>query len=162
MKKHESRKGRPAQPDTGPDLAGLINKVQQQLIVLEKKLDTLIEQSSKRPYEEKRYVKPFQRFEHTGRQPETRQDNTYRERILHKAVCGDCKKECEVPFKPSGGRPVYCKECFSLRKNKGPFNETRPIRPSDAAAPAYQAEKHSASEKPKIYKKKKVHAHKRK
>jgi len=31
---------------------------------------------------------------------------------MHKAVCADCKKECEVPFKPSEDRPVYCQECF--------------------------------------------------
>ncbi len=37
-------------------------------------------------------------------------------REMHKATCGDCGKECEVPFKPSGDRPVYCKECFSKRK----------------------------------------------
>ena len=37
-------------------------------------------------------------------------------REMHKAVCADCKKECEVPFKPSGDRPVYCKDCFSKRK----------------------------------------------
>ena len=37
-------------------------------------------------------------------------------REMHKATCADCKKECEVPFKPSGDRPVYCKECFSKRK----------------------------------------------
>jgi len=30
-----------------------------------------------------------------------------------------CNKECEVPFKPSGDRPVYCKECFSKRKGGG-------------------------------------------
>ncbi|MCJ7559516.1 DNA-directed RNA polymerase, partial [Candidatus Bathyarchaeota archaeon] len=23
----------------------------------------------------------------------------------HKAVCADCGKECEVPFKPDGSRP---------------------------------------------------------
>lgn len=33
-------------------------------------------------------------------------------REMHKATCADCGKECEVPFKPSGDRPVYCKECF--------------------------------------------------
>ncbi len=37
-------------------------------------------------------------------------------REMHKAVCADCKKECEVPFKPSGDRPVYCKDCFSKHK----------------------------------------------
>jgi CxxC-x17-CxxC domain-containing protein len=37
-------------------------------------------------------------------------------REMHKATCEECKKECEVPFKPSGDRPVYCKDCFSKRK----------------------------------------------
>ena len=40
-------------------------------------------------------------------------------REMHKATCADCKKECEVPFKPSGDRPVYCKDCFSKRKDSG-------------------------------------------
>ena len=39
-------------------------------------------------------------------------------REMHKATCEECKNECEVPFKPSGDRPVYCKECFSKRKNE--------------------------------------------
>ena len=38
------------------------------------------------------------------------------QREMFKATCADCKKECEVPFKPSGDRPVYCKDCFSKRK----------------------------------------------
>ncbi|MEZ5334937.1 MAG: CxxC-x17-CxxC domain-containing protein [Methanolobus sp.] len=33
-------------------------------------------------------------------------------REMHKAICSDCKQETEVPFKPSGERPVYCRECF--------------------------------------------------
>ncbi len=40
-------------------------------------------------------------------------------REMHKAVCAECKKECEVPFKPREDRPVYCKECFSKRKDGG-------------------------------------------
>ncbi len=40
-------------------------------------------------------------------------------REMHKAVCADCKKECEVPFKPREDRPVYCKDCFSKHKNSG-------------------------------------------
>ena len=30
----------------------------------------------------------------------------------HKAVCDKCKKNCTVPFKPTPGKPVLCKECF--------------------------------------------------
>ena len=39
------------------------------------------------------------------------------QREMHKAVCSECGQECEVPFKPSDGRPIYCKECY--RKKKG-------------------------------------------
>ena len=42
-----------------------------------------------------------------------------RPREMHKATCSECKKECEVPFKPSGDRPVYCRDCFSKRKDSG-------------------------------------------
>jgi CxxC-x17-CxxC domain-containing protein len=37
---------------------------------------------------------------------------------MHKAICSECKKECEVPFKPTEGKPVYCKECFEKHKPK--------------------------------------------
>ena len=37
-------------------------------------------------------------------------------REMHKAVCADCGKECEVPFKPDGNRPVYCKDCYSKHR----------------------------------------------
>ena len=30
----------------------------------------------------------------------------------HKAICTACKKECEVPFKPTEGRDVFCQDCF--------------------------------------------------
>ena len=33
-------------------------------------------------------------------------------REMHKAVCSNCGKDCEVPFRPSGEKPVYCSECF--------------------------------------------------
>ena len=39
-----------------------------------------------------------------------------RPREMHKATCGDCGKECEVPFEPKGDKPVYCSECFQSHK----------------------------------------------
>lgn len=33
-------------------------------------------------------------------------------REMFKTVCSSCGKECEVPFKPTNGKPVYCSECF--------------------------------------------------
>jgi CxxC-x17-CxxC domain-containing protein len=38
-------------------------------------------------------------------------------REMHKAVCSECGKECEVPFKPTEGKPVYCRDCF-MKKRK--------------------------------------------
>jgi CxxC-x17-CxxC domain-containing protein len=37
-------------------------------------------------------------------------------REMHKAVCADCGKECEVPFKPTEGRPVYCRDCYEKHR----------------------------------------------
>ena len=37
-------------------------------------------------------------------------------REMHKAICAECKQDCEVPFKPIEGKPVYCKECYSKHK----------------------------------------------
>jgi len=45
-----------------------------------------------------------------------------RPREMHKAVCAECGKECEVPFKPTEGRPVYCRECF--QKRNGTFSRS--------------------------------------
>ncbi|MCD1295703.1 DNA-directed RNA polymerase [Methanocella sp. CWC-04] len=39
-------------------------------------------------------------------------------REMHKATCSDCGQECEVPFAPSEGRPVYCRDC--LPKHRKP------------------------------------------
>ena len=38
-------------------------------------------------------------------------------REMHKAICADCNKECEVPFKPTEGKPVYCRECFQKNRH---------------------------------------------
>ena len=48
-------------------------------------------------------------------------DFGFKPREMHKAICSDCGKECEVPFKPSSDasgnpRPVYCKECYQKHK----------------------------------------------
>ena len=35
---------------------------------------------------------------------------------MHSAICDKCGKDCEVPFKPTQGKPLYCNDCF---KDKG-------------------------------------------
>lgn len=39
-------------------------------------------------------------------------------REMHKTVCSECKAECEVPFKPAEGKPVYCRDCYAKHKPK--------------------------------------------
>ena len=44
---------------------------------------------------------------------------TVRERVETTTTCSACGKETTVPFKPTQGRPVFCKECFQQRKFAG-------------------------------------------
>jgi CxxC-x17-CxxC domain-containing protein len=46
-------------------------------------------------------------------------------RQMHKAVCDECGKDCEVPFKPSGDKPIYCSSCFEKKEGGGPRRPTR-------------------------------------
>ncbi|HKS82880.1 MAG TPA: zinc-ribbon domain containing protein [Candidatus Acidoferrales bacterium] len=41
------------------------------------------------------------------------------QRVETKTVCSQCGKETTVPFKPTQGRPVYCRECFQQRRSIG-------------------------------------------
>lgn len=38
-------------------------------------------------------------------------------RQMYPAVCSQCGKETEVPFQPTAGKPVYCRECFQERRS---------------------------------------------
>ena len=42
-----------------------------------------------------------------------------RERVETQTSCSECGKVTTVPFKPTQGRPVYCRECFQQRKSSG-------------------------------------------
>ncbi|MEK7625275.1 MAG: CxxC-x17-CxxC domain-containing protein [Patescibacteria group bacterium] len=41
-------------------------------------------------------------------------------RQLFKAVCAKCNQSCEVPFRPIGGRPVFCSNCFKTHDEQKP------------------------------------------
>jgi len=53
-----------------------------------------------------------------------------RARALHPAVCSECGKDTQVPFRPTAGKPVYCRECFQKRTSGG-------SRPAGRRSPAY-------------------------
>jgi len=131
VKKRFKRKSLLVAPQDEPGVAVLINKVQQQLTAMEKKLDILISQPSKRPFEKSYSQEPSRRFDRFHRHDRGRQGNGPRERTYTRVICVDCNKECEVPFKPSGDRPVYCKECFSKRKGGSSFKEKYDTKPRE-------------------------------
>jgi len=39
-------------------------------------------------------------------------------REMHPAVCSECGKDCEVPFKPAEGKPVFCRDCFAKKREQ--------------------------------------------
>ncbi|MCL6481626.1 MAG: zinc-ribbon domain containing protein [Firmicutes bacterium] len=40
-------------------------------------------------------------------------------RIETRTTCSQCGKETTVPFKPTQGRPVFCRECYQQRRSLG-------------------------------------------
>jgi len=56
-------------------------------------------------------------FEKNDEQP--RRDFPPREMVKGDWKCADCGKEItELPFKPSPDRPIYCKECWTKRRDQ--------------------------------------------
>lgn len=37
-------------------------------------------------------------------------------RLTYAAICCTCGKETQLPFKPTGEKPVYCSDCFSKHR----------------------------------------------
>ena len=56
-------------------------------------------------------------------------------REMFDAVCDNCGKACQVPFRPTSGKPVYCSDCFekmggrSERPERSDFRSERSERP---------------------------------
>ena len=66
---------------------------------------------------------------------------------MFSATCASCGKVCEVPFKPNGKKPVYCKECFAAnggpepREGGNDRNERfAPRRDFDRSRPAFRSD----------------------
>jgi len=104
-----------------PDLVTAMMKLVERLELLEKKMDQMSGRVANFPQEVRRAVQDIhspQAF-HPAQPVQgapSLQNPGQRERILYQAICADCSKRCEVPFRPSGDRPVYCPECFAIRK----------------------------------------------
>ncbi len=111
------------------DLVSAMAKIAERLEGLEKKTEQVIRQISTGFSGMMSSAQNVQRSESShgsqGHRPPyqnsnqnhvSQQNNNRHERVMYKAICADCRKGCEVPFKPTGERPIYCKECFAKRK----------------------------------------------
>ena len=51
---------------------------------------------------------------------------------MYQAVCDQCGKPCEVPFRPTQGKPVYCDVCFRSKQgtenSRGGGRFSTPVR----------------------------------
>lgn len=76
-----------------------------------------------RDYSEEGYGgKPKRRFDRGGRRDFGRSFGDRRSsgpREMHEITCDKCGKISEVPFKPTSGKPIFCKDCFSKNDNRG-------------------------------------------
>lgn len=133
------------------DLVSAMAKVAERLEGLEKKMEQVIRQTSPGSLGTMQAGTNVQRSEpaHGGSEHRppyqnssqnhiSQQNNNRHERVMYQAVCADCRKDCELPFKPTGERPVYCKECFAKRKSdrqgavnidhRNPLQQKNPVK----------------------------------
>ena len=91
--------------------------------------------------------------------------------VMHNAVCDNCGKDCEVPFRPTKGKPIYCDKCFENNKEKDTdqlknefgilnkkLDKILEILIPDLSVKNYQEELEAETEKPKLEKKTKKKA----
>ena len=67
-------------------------------------------------YADKNFKNEPKRCKNCKMKRNTRMGHSARERVETAATCSQCGKETTVPFKPTQGRPVYCRECFERRR----------------------------------------------
>jgi CxxC-x17-CxxC domain-containing protein len=130
-----------------PYLEGLMGKLLDRLMSLEKKMDTIIAQAPAKMSLSHTMPKPASLSE--PNKPPARHDRT-----LYEAICADCHKVCEVPFRPTEARPVYCKDCFAVRKSGGRPNSF-PINLTPVSLPPKPVSKLGAAVRPLTKKAKK-------
>lgn len=136
-----------AQPQVEmPDLVSALMKLTERLEAVERKMDALLNRPSDQPQrpifhnpQQHSQNHPPQNFNRAPQpqiqnlkmqNPQGQTQNSHRPhhgKPMFPAVCADCKKNCEVPFLPTGERPTYCKECFSKRKSAGRPNSNPQI-----------------------------------
>lgn len=107
------------------DVAGMMVLIQEQLAVMNEKLDSFMTKSLSELAQALAASKPVVRTPPPA-VPQSQgpvrpsQHEFLNRRQMYAVVCYECGKDAELPFKPSGDRPVYCPECFAARKGRTP------------------------------------------
>jgi CxxC-x17-CxxC domain-containing protein len=60
------------------------------------------------------------------------------DREMFTATCSNCGKECQVPFRPTNGKPVYCSDCFEKMGGRDRQSSDRPRFEDRSRAPQAQ------------------------
>lgn len=56
---------------------------------------------------------------------------------MHQATCNSCHKLCDVPFRPNGKKPIYCRDCFKSQEAAPAYarpNRTESFRREEGGA----------------------------
>lgn len=125
-------------PKNKNDVAGLMVQIQEQLAVMNEKLDSFMTKSLTELAQALAASKPAVRTPLPAvSQPQGAERPAPHEflnrRQMYAVVCYECGKDAQLPFKPSGDRPVYCPECFAARKGRTPPS---PVSAGKSGAPS--------------------------
>ena len=71
------------------------------------------------------FKKPYKSKPHAAKKP---YDNA-----MHTATCSGCGKDCEVPFKPNGKKPVFCSTCYIREDKPDKFSKRSPDGKRDSS-----------------------------
>ncbi|MBT3304437.1 hypothetical protein HN592_03240 [Candidatus Woesearchaeota archaeon] len=64
-------------------------------------------------------------FEDRPRRDSSRNSSNRRDFEKTRVTCDGCGESCEVPFKPTSNKPVFCSDCFR-KEGKGPGSSKGP------------------------------------
>jgi len=117
MVKKKNQKGAILKVD--PYLEGLVAKLLDRLVSLENKVDLVVSQTQHMTLGSGQNHKNNGDFVSKPQPP--------RNRTMYEVRCSSCHKLCEVPFRPTESRPVFCKPCFAQSKLGGPKFTTVPM-----------------------------------
>jgi len=102
------------------DVHAVMVQIQEQLAVLDRKLDSFMTKSLKELAEALAASRPVVRPQVQAPSPAGPAPSGFPPRKpMFAIICHECGKDSELPFKPRNDRPVYCRECFAKIKGRG-------------------------------------------